>query len=346
MSSNLKVPFGLREGILVTPAEACSGLSCMCVCPGCGDRLVANHTRVSSRRSYFSHYAGSNCSTGYESALHLAAKRVLLESKEILVPGIEITGHYADQENSVSTSSTISVKSKILTLEQVEEEVRQFDGIVPDIVAKYQGKTLFIEIAVTHYVDEIKLEKLQKLGFPVLEISLEPNSSIPNLEEVRDLVINKNNNRKWLVNPKIEQLKLTAEKEAKTKAEQILRKRENWKLLPENEKISIELKRANTSLAKLGNKIGHTVKGEKSFGVSNRLWQLFIYRKFILGSRGNFFDSEDVLFSIKMRFTVTEVFKESPQIAIYYYLKHLETQEVVRRYGRDYEVLLDGSIPF
>lgn len=345
MSTNLKVPFGIRDGALVTPTEVCSGLKCMCVCPGCGDRLVANHTKASTRRDYFSHYAGSSCSTGYESALHLAAKRVLVESKKILVPGIEVSRHYHDRANDISTFAEKAVQAKTIALDHVEEEVRQFDGIIPDIVAQTQGKTLLIEIAVTHYVDEAKLEKLKRLPYAVLEISLEPSSSVPNLEEVRELVLNTSNNRKWLVNPKTEQLQLEAANEAKKRAEQIIQKREWWKLLPEREKLAIELKRAGTSLAKLGNKVGHPVKGEKSFGVSNQLWQFFVYRKFIMEKAGDWFNAEDVFFTLEKRFTVTEVFKDSPKIAIYYYLKHLEELELVRRsYAKNYEVLSEFDL--
>lgn len=346
MASNLKVPFGLLDGTLVTPTEVCSGLSCMCVCPGCGDRLVANHTKASSRRDYFSHYAGSSCSTGYESALHLAAKRVLVESMQILVPGLDISGHYHDPLNMITTHAQRSVPAKTITLQKVEEEVREFEGIIPDIVAQHQGKTLIIEIAVTHFVDEVKLKKLQQLAFPVLEISLEPSSNIPNLEEVRDLVTNSIHNRKWLVNPKIELLKIKLNKEAEEKAAHIRRAREAYKLLPDRKKLEIELRKAGTSLTKLGNKIGCQVKGEHSFSVSNQLWQLFVYRKFILDRPGDWFDAEDILFTLKKRFTVTDVFKDSPQIAIFYYLKHLEHLNLVRRHRKNYEVLFDGTMPF
>ena len=343
MSTNLKVPFGIRDGALVTPTEVCSGLKCMCVCPGCGDRLVANHTKASTRRDYFSHYAGSSCSTGYESALHLAAKRVLVESKKILVPGIEVSRHYHDRANDISTFAEKAVQAKTIALDHVEEEVRQFDGIIPDIVAQTQGKTLLIEIAVTHYVDEAKLEKLKRLPYAVLEISLEPSSSVPNLEEVRELVLNTSNNRKWLVNPRIMQLQLEADTEAHEEAKRILRARESYKLLPEKQKFAIELKRANTSLRELGNKIGKRVTGGNSFGVSNQLWQLFVYRKFIQRKEGDWFHADDVFFTLDKRFTVIEVFKDSPKIAIYYYLQHLEELKLVRRsYGKNYEVIAGG----
>lgn len=339
MSTSLKVPFGLQDKNLVTPSEVCSGLRCECTCPGCGDRLVANHSKTPNRRDYFSHYAGSTCATGYESALHLAAKRVLLETKQVLVPGILVTGEYHDRENEINTFAERAVQAKTITLDHVEEEVRQFDGIIPDIVAQYQGKTLLIEIAVTHFVDETKLARLKRLPFAVLEISLEPNNSVPNLDDVRELVINTRNNRKWLLNPKIEQLQRDAYAEAHEKAQYILRARETYKLLPESQKLAIELKRANTTLRALGKIVGQRVTGGNSFGVSNQLWQVFIYRKFIQPNVGQWLNAEDILYTLRKRFDVKEVFKDSPQIAIYFYLKHLEDLKLVRRvYGKDYEV--------
>ena len=175
----MEIPFGLQNNRLVTPSEVERGLACNCSCPGCNVRLVANHPKSSKRVKYFSHYANKGCSTGYETALHLAAKRVLTENKWVLVPGLFSELTLSDKDTGTQVSVKKSIKGGEIILDLVEQEVREYLNIVPDIVAKVGGKTLFIEIAVTSPINDIKLEKLNKLNFPVLEIYLKPSTGLP-----------------------------------------------------------------------------------------------------------------------------------------------------------------------
>ena len=350
---SLKVPFGMLGEKLVSPAEVERGLNCGCTCPGCGARLVANHPKSENRRKYFSHHANSGCSTGYESALHRAAKRVLQDARRVLVPSIAATINLYDKETQADATVTKYIGEREILLESVEQEVREYSGFVPDIVAIVGGKPLLIEIAVTHLVDDEKLEKLKRLGYPVMEIYLEPENEVPSLEEIEKLVISTAHNRSWLVNPKRDHLNEVAKIEAEEKLEaakwRVLEQRRKAKdahdrylRLTDSQKLATELEMADLTIDQVRSITGRRVKGDNSFGVSSRVWQLFVYREFVHEKQGGYFHADDVLEALSERFEVREVFKDSPQIAIHYYMKFFgDIGMVERTYAKNYSVIKD-----
>jgi len=85
----MRNPYGQKDGELLTASEVERGLACNCVCPACGHRLQSHQGK--QRNPYFSHYRGSDCGAGYETALHLLAKDILLEEKKILLPELKVT---------------------------------------------------------------------------------------------------------------------------------------------------------------------------------------------------------------------------------------------------------------
>lgn len=332
--TDLKIPFGLLGDKLVSPSEVTNGLKCNCVCPGCKKPLIANHPKSENRVKYFSHYVKNNCSNGYESALHLAAKRVLIEEKRILVPAIYAVVDVYDKNTHIHETASGSFESKVIILGDVEQEVRDYDGVIPDIVATSNSKTIFIEIAVTHFIDDEKLAKLKKLQIPTIEIYLEPTSQVPTLEEIRELVVNTPHNRDWVVNPKLDKLKERVKIEAEKKlgiavnyemAKQLKfqQAHEKYLRLSDEDKLIYELKKLNKKRTEIESIIRENIKGGKSFGVSNHVWQLSIYRRFIHRKQGNLVEKDDVLEWLNKRFEIKPIFKDSPQIAIYYYLRFL-----------------------
>lgn len=350
---NLKIPFGLRQGQLLGPLEVVNGLKCDCVCPGCRTPLIAKHPK-SQRRPHFAHHNTEPCSTGLETALHLAAKRVLIEAREIFVPPISSSISLFDRDTQASATVEKIIDGTIVSIDSVEQEVRDYEGLIPDIVAIVHGRPLFIEIAVTHFVDSVKREKLEQLGIPVLEVFLEPANALPSLDEIKELVVFTRHNRKWVVNPKQEILKQAAQLEAKERLAiakaQVLEKRrrlreekEAYNKLSDKEKLEAELKLA-THLA-LGEAlpfIGKRVSGDQSFGVSNAVWQLFIYRQFIHRNPYRYFNTDEVFFELTERFKIEQVFTDAPNIAIYRYLQTLVELGVLEQvYGAMYKVLRD-----
>lgn len=79
-----RVPFGLRSGVLVAPADMEeTGLACARTCPGCETDLII---RQDKKRCHFAHYRAIGSANCVESAIHGAAIQVLLESNWVQVP--------------------------------------------------------------------------------------------------------------------------------------------------------------------------------------------------------------------------------------------------------------------
>jgi len=168
---SLQVPFGLREGRLYEPLQVESGLKCGCTCPGCGAPLVARHSPSGRVASNFAHYAGSDCASGFETAVHLAAKQLIDDRKMLFLPvlvarasGTGISGKDFGREVPLRPAGVRNLNAVL-----VEERL---GSIRPDLVVANGRQKVLVEIAVTHFVDDVKLARIQGLGMPAVEIDL------------------------------------------------------------------------------------------------------------------------------------------------------------------------------
>lgn len=71
-------PYALRNNSIVSISDVESGLKCGCVCPACGERLIAKKGKIMMH--HFAYYSGENGAYGYESSLHLAAKDIITKA--------------------------------------------------------------------------------------------------------------------------------------------------------------------------------------------------------------------------------------------------------------------------
>lgn len=193
----IKLPYGLRDSELIHISSVESGLSCACVCPSCGHPLVARKGPKTTH--HFAHHQGGECAKAVETALHLAAKKILSDEKVIVIPKVLV------EFDSYRESLVLSPDQKI-ELDEVIEEKRTED-IIPDLIAVKNGFKLFIEVHVTHEVDEAKLEKIRRLGISAIEIDLSKEDREFTEENLRDMVISNVSNRSWLYNVKAEKVR-------------------------------------------------------------------------------------------------------------------------------------------
>lgn len=158
----LRVPFGLRDGRLHPPSQVENGLSCGCQCPECSARLIANHPRSGTKRPYFSHYRASPCPGGYETAVHWMAKQIIEEAGWLTLPPktVHVSVEIPDDDPIHGEVPFPPHEANLIEVaqEQAAERWR------PDLTAKLKnGATLYIEIRVTHAVEEPKAESLDNL---------------------------------------------------------------------------------------------------------------------------------------------------------------------------------------
>lgn len=148
--------------------EVNRGLACECTCPQCGERVIARQGEI--REWHFAHASGADCEHAAESALHLAAKQLLIDTRGMEVPGIRVVAEVAlaDGRRSAAESSRPAMW---LDFSSAEAE-KTVAAIRPDVVAVASNRMFFFEIAVTHFVDEAKREAIQRLAVPTIEINL------------------------------------------------------------------------------------------------------------------------------------------------------------------------------
>lgn len=187
---DLKVPFGLKNNQLVHVSDVELGLKCECRCPACDHPLVAKN-KGTKKTHHFSHHKAPQCKYAFETAIHMAAKKVIEDAGYIILPklGCEI----------INGRKRLLFKDTKVRFDQIRLEKR-FHDIVPDIIIQKDGHQLCIEIFVTHEVDEEKRKKIETNKLSAIEIDLSKTDRAINFESLKAEVINSTDNKKWLFN--------------------------------------------------------------------------------------------------------------------------------------------------
>lgn len=187
----LNLTYALKDGEITHISKVERGLKCGCNCPACGEKLVARKgQRV---MHHFAHQTTKDCEYGYESSLHLAAKEILFQAKKMVIPPV-----YVHFPNSYK-EKVLLCDAKEVTIDRVELEQR-FSNVVPDVVVYIGTKRLFIEVFVTHYIDEEKLDKLKTADISTIEIDLSKTDHSITTEELTALLIENNEAKYWKYN--------------------------------------------------------------------------------------------------------------------------------------------------
>ncbi len=187
--------FGERDDKIIHIDEIISsenGFKCNCVCPACGEKLVAR-TLGNKNKKCFAHEANSNCDGGIETAMHKFAKEIIENEKKIKIPKLIYNKYSKEYE---------LVKEELIHFDKIELEkyISDFD-FKPDIIISKNGIPLIIEVAVTHKVDEEKRNKIIKSDISTIELYLDKDEIFKlSKEELAYKIINETDNKKWVFN--------------------------------------------------------------------------------------------------------------------------------------------------
>ncbi len=189
MTRNLT--YALKDGKITHISEVERGLHCGCNCPACGENLIARKGQHVTH--HFAHQSTKNCEYAYESSLHFVAKEILSRAQRMMLPPVYL--YFPD-----SYKERILVhREKEIIFDRVELEQR-FNTVVPDIVVHTDGKRLFIEIFVTHRVDQEKLNQLEAADHSTIEIDLSKIERAITSEELTSLLLENNKLKYWKYN--------------------------------------------------------------------------------------------------------------------------------------------------
>lgn len=232
-----RIPFAVGpDGEPVSIHEVPRGRACGCTCPACKAPLVAKQGAVVEW--HFAHASGASCAGALESALHLAAKKILAEERRLLVPPCYVIRYPEDYPDSGVRrlqyvpggehiyppyrytlhpeyyadparrhgGAAVAVPSKPTLLEFDEIVVEEADGnIRPDLIGRQGERRLYIEIAVTHPVDLEKLQRIRALQTPAVELQIPWQQGI-DWDNLRRYVLEGLTGKTWVYSPRAESL--------------------------------------------------------------------------------------------------------------------------------------------
>lgn len=347
----LLVPFGLKDERLYEPSQVPNGKACGCVCPACKHPLIA---KQGASTPHFAHAQDENCSKALETAVHLAAKQLIAEKLELRLPILQ-WNNVLNQHKTEVISDQFIAKLQSVTLEQWLGDIR------PDIVVSTNNTNYLVEIAVTHFVDDEKRLKIQQKNIPTIEIDLsrlKGKFTFENLEVA--LFTEKFYSAWWIFHPTINKLVAEAEKkhsekialwakvEAEVQAKEEHEKLESerirrekfyqYKQLSPSKKLEINLKSIGLTEAQM-KKLSVFVPWDKSFSCPRIVWQSAVLAYIKKSDDDVWIDglpctilSNDCLDWLKDTFEVKAPVENGDSIALWKYLKHLESVKMLK-YG-------------
>lgn len=204
----------LKNGKLVHISEVQNGLDCGCICPSCETPVVAYNNPKNKNKHHFKHHSKRNCYFYYETMLHYMAKEIIAKDLRLTVPNHKfMLSDYAwsyGYNLRFEKTPTEMIEPCVLEFQSVEVEKYQ-NGIKPDLICGTKGKELHIEIAVTHFIDEKKEQKIKAINVTSLEIDLSGFERDTHEEKLRNALSGNIELMKWFNNKSIELKRQKAE---------------------------------------------------------------------------------------------------------------------------------------
>ena len=246
-----KLIYALKDDKLVFIDDVENGDKCGCVCPGCKKPLTAKNNESNIIMHHFAHKSAAECSYGYQYSIHILAKEIIEEEKKVVLPGPgKIKGQYESYVLSYLGNDKEYLKSEIYNCSKVILE-KKISDYIPDIEIFFGNKPCLIEIAVTHFVDEEKREKIKEAGIPLVEYDLSKLDRRITKGVLKSILLDPlaQIDRYWIFNEKTDELyaraeikkeeaRIELEAERKKLEEQIKKKEEERK----NKRIRAEEK--------------------------------------------------------------------------------------------------------
>ena len=215
--------------------------------------MVAYNQGKVRTTQYFGHLPGEQCRNGFESAIHLAGKQVILQAKWLNLPALEVYAEgivprlYKPLHVRVVEPATAAVYQTVVA--EVAHEVAEpkpssshqadlFSASLAtprtytlraDLMAHRASEVDWLEIRVTHAVDERKRRLLQHAGHRVIEIDLSGlvRTGIT-LDDVKWAVLDTVETKTWLAHPAVPEAAAALRRELERESEQAAAREMLW----------------------------------------------------------------------------------------------------------------------
>lgn len=350
MKSTLLVPFGLKGDKLYEPTQVDNGKACGCVCPACKNPLVA---KQKAKTPHFAHAQDENCSRGLETAVHLAVKQIIAEKMKVRLPAVVWSNPLLRKNESKTLYLERTVALESVALEQVVDDFK------PDIVVVGNGTKYFIEVAVTHFIDEEKQQKINRRKISTFELDVSRLKTAFTLAELEKVLFDSGTYQaEWKYHPSLEQLDLQAKQaeeqriaEIEKAEEERQRKFEQYRNLPPDRKLAINLKSVGLTKQQM-NSLCVFVPWDTSFGVPRIVWQSAVLAYLAKVQEEDGFDEylptsvnvSACLYWLEDVFLIKPQVKDGEKIALWKYFQHLEKLRILKKWQhKDFEIIAHKS---
>lgn len=191
-----------KDGKRVHVDDVPSGNQCGCTCPMCGQPLIARNQGQKMMHHFAHPSQPHDVKSNGETALHKLAKQIIADNKAVMLPA-----YYQYSRSQLFYFDAVEV-----------EERNDYELLQPDCVGiKYVNDTphrLWIEIKVTHGIDERKSNEIHRLCQPCIEIDMERFRNRPYTEsEVVEFLLCSTESRYWIYSPYESQYLQSVQKE-------------------------------------------------------------------------------------------------------------------------------------
>jgi hypothetical protein len=194
-----------EHGDIVNILDVKNGASCNCVCLCCNNPLIAKQGNI--KKWHFSHIS-SECKYARETELHYLAKMEI--EKRMEVPVLDILEYEwnkkEDEHAYIFMHNNKYLSREYIRMVKIDKVYieKSMGDFKPDVIVIISGNPLLVEIAVTHFIDSEKEQKIIKSGMPCMEIDLSKYKKMENID-IGDILFNKIDTRniKYFNNEKI-----------------------------------------------------------------------------------------------------------------------------------------------
>ena len=181
--------------------DVVNGLACGCLCPHCKQQLIAKNGGT-EREHHFAHQNNQECEKGRMTVLHLLAQQIIEDKKEILLP--DYLNTYFCKEN-IGKIGFDKVSKEVWC--DLQDGHRKPDCIGSKIGKDGKEHQLWIEIRVTHEVDEQKQKAIKDAKISCIEIDLSDMLKTDySVDSITNRLIETKHDRKWINCPIYDEL--------------------------------------------------------------------------------------------------------------------------------------------
>jgi len=200
--SALLMPFARRtfDDQIVGPDEVERGSKCGCVCVECGGPVLAR--QGTENEWHFAHQKLSDCSGGYATSVHEAAKQLIRTHKSLTLPKLVAQAWVKN-----AYGETISEREELRDAQRVVFDKCVSGSVVgdvtPDIVATIGERILLIEVVVFHQLQPEKLSRLDKTGLACVLVDLSKfQNESASRRALEEAIFGASEHLRWLWHPR------------------------------------------------------------------------------------------------------------------------------------------------